>query len=356
MKTFIIAEAGVNHNGSRDLALKLVDAAVDAGVDAVKFQTFRAVGVVTRKAARADYQERNCGVKESQFEMLKKLELSYDFHFELARYCKKKNIVFLSTAFDRSSLDFLVNEINLPILKISSGEITNGPFLLAHARTGRKLILSTGMATLEEVRNALEIIAFGLINSPTQPSADAFTTAFQSQKGQELLREKVTLLHCTTEYPAGEDEINLLAMKTLAETFGLSAGYSDHSRGTFIPSLAVALGAAVLEKHFTIDKNLSGPDHRASLNPLELKEMVKNIRLTELVLGDGEKIPGKRERRNLPVVRRSLVAARNIAAGELFSAENLAARRPGTGISPMEYWKILGTRSPRPYFEDELIL
>ncbi len=337
--------------------MKLVDVAVDAEVDAIKFQTFRAQGVVTREAARADYQEKNCDERESQFEMLKKLELSYDLHFELAAYCKKKNIIFLSTAFDRPSLDFLVNEINLPVLKIPSGEITNGPFLLEHARTGKKLILSTGMSTLDEVKKALEILAFGLINDPDiPPSYDAFKTAFQSEKGQELLKKKVTLLHCTTEYPAEEDEINLLAMKTLVKAFGLPAGYSDHSRGTFIPSLAVALGAAVIEKHFTVDKNLSGPDHRASLNPTELKDMVKKIRIAELVLGNGEKIPGKREKKNLPVVRRSLVAARDINAGECFSVDNLTARRPGTGMSPMEYWKILGTRSPRSYFEDEVIL
>jgi N-acetylneuraminate synthase len=356
MKTFIIAEAGVNHNGERDLAFQLVDAAVAAKVDAVKFQTFRAEAVVTKKAARAEYQKRNCDTEESQFEMLRRLELGVDLHHDLASYCEKKNIVFLSTAFDSRSLSFLVNDINLPILKISSGEITNGPFLLEHGRVGRPIILSTGMATLREVEKALEILAFGLMGEKSNPSDHAFAAAFQSGEGQELLREKITLLHCTTEYPAGEDEVNLLAIKTLSDSFGLSVGYSDHSRGIFIPPLAVAAGATVIEKHFTLDRNLPGPDHRASLDPSELREMVEKIRKTEKILGNGVKIPGEREKKNLAVVRRSLVAEKKIDKGEVFSAKNLAVRRPGTGVSPMEYWKIIGTQARKSYDEDEVIL
>lgn len=356
MKTFIIAEAGVNHNGERDLAFQLVDAAVAAKVDAVKFQTFRAEAVVTKKAGRAEYQARNCDAEESQLEMLRRLELGPDLHYELASYCDKKNIVFLSTAFDSISLNFLVSEINLPILKIPSGEITNGPFLLEHGRVGRPIILSTGMATLGEVEKALGILAFGLMEKKNSPSDHAFAAAFQSGEGQELLRKNVTLLHCTTDYPAEEDEINLLAIKTLSDSFGLSVGYSDHSRGIFIPPLAVAAGATVIEKHFTLDRNLPGPDHKASLDPSELKEMVAKIRITEKILGNGVKIPGEREKKNLPIVRRSLVAAKRIAQGDVFNEENLAARRPGTGVSPMEYWKMIGTRARKSYIEDEVIL
>jgi len=355
--TYIIAEAGVNHNGSRDMAFQLVDIAVDAGVDAIKFQTFKAENLVTKKADKANYQKQTTETDESQFSMLKRLELSYDVHHELAAYCKTKGIQFLSTAFDSEGLYFLVNDLRISMLKISSGDITNGPFLLEHAKTGCDLILSTGMSTLGEIEDALGIIAFGLMcdNDNKKPSRRLFQEAYLSVKGQQLLRKKVTLLHCTTEYPAPPEEINLNTIMAMRNAFGLRTGYSDHSNGLTVPIAVATLGASLIEKHFTLDKRLPGPDHKASLSSEELGEMVDAIRLVELVMGNGVKGPTSSELKNRNVARKSLVAKSNIEKGEKFSEDNLDIKRPGTGRSPMEYWDILGENSQKDYHVDEVI-
>ncbi len=346
-KTTVIAEAGVNHNGNADMAFALVDAAVAAGADIVKFQTFKADQLVTRKAPQAAYQVAAIG-ESSQYEMLKRLELSEDLHFQLIDYCKANNIRFLSTAFDHVSLDFLVQQLQLDTLKIPSGEITNGPLVLAYARSGANLIISTGMATLQEVADVLGIVAYGFTDkSGVSPNRDSLLRAIQSEDGQAALRQKVILLHCTTEYPAPFDEINLRAMDTLAREFGLTVGYSDHSEGITIPIAAVARGATLIEKHFTLDKTLVGPDHRASLEPDELTAMISAIRTVEASLGDGIKMPTQSERGNLVSARKSLIAANDIAAGDLLTADNISIKRPGGGISPMAYWDILGTRSSK---------
>ena len=355
--TLIIAEAGVNHNGSEQLALQLVDAAHKAGVDIVKFQTFKAKKLVTSSAKQAEYQIENTKKVESQLAMLSRLELSYEFHHSLVKYCNKLGIEFLSTAFDSESLDFLINELGLKTLKIPSGELTNAPLVLQHAQTGADLIVSTGMATLSEVESALGVIAFGyLAQDNVSPSLDAFQSAYFSEKGQALLKAKVTLLHCTTEYPAPMKDINLKAMDTLAESFKLTVGYSDHSAGISVPIAAVARGANIIEKHFTLDKNMEGPDHKASLEPNELADMVLGIRNIELAIGDGIKGPRPSEIKNKAIARKSLVAAKNIAIGELFSSENLAIKRPGNGVSPYKYWDLLNTQSTKFYREGEVIL
>lgn len=355
-RVYIIAEAGVNHNGSPEMALQLIDAAVAAGADAVKFQTFRAGQLVTPSAGKAVYQEQSTGANESQFNMLKRLELSHDSHHLLMRHCQEVGIEFLSSAFDMESLSFLVHELQLQTLKLPSGEITNAPLLLEHARSGRDLIVSTGMATLNEVEFALGVIAFGLTDEDAAiPSATVFQDAYGLPEAQRLLRQKVTLLHCTTEYPAPPSDINLLAMQTMQNAFRLSVGYSDHSEGIAVPIAAVALGARVIEKHFTLDCTLDGPDHKASLEPQALTHMVKAIRAVEAALGNGEKKPMASELANISVVRRSLVAAKDIAQGEAFSEDNLTVKRPGTGISPVQYWAMLGKPSPRDYKINEVI-
>jgi len=351
-KVVIIAEAGVNHNGDDELAFQLVDAAVAAGADIVKFQTFKAESLVTKSASKAEYQQQLTNSSESQYDMLKKLELSHDMHFKLIDYCNLKNIEFLSTAFDFDSLEFLVNELSLKTLKIPSGEITNGPLLLAHAKTHCDLIISTGMATLEEIKEALGVIAFGMLDHKN-PSQKAFTAAFFSIEGQKLLKEKVSLLHCTTEYPAPLDDINLKAMNTMAQTFDLKIGYSDHSEGITVPIAATAVGAIIIEKHFTLDKTLPGPDHKASLNPKELKDMVSGIRAVEVALGDGIKSPKPSELPNREIARKSIVAAKNISKGDMFTEENITIKRPGAGKSPMEYWELLGTKSHADFKLDE---
>ena len=269
---FIIAEAGVNHNGCSKMAFQLVDAAVEAGADAVKFQTFKAENLVTISADKADYQKKTSESGESHFEMLKRLELSYEMHFQIMEYCSEKGIMFLSAAFDADSLQLLVDDLGLTILKIPSGEVTNGPLLLEYAQTGCDLILSTGMATLGEVEEALGVIAYGMLDNAdnnTKPSKVAFHHAYFSEQGQEVLKKKVTVLYCTTEYPAPVEEINLNAMVTMQQAFGLKTGYSDHSEGITVPIAASAMGATLIEKHFTLDKTLQGPDHKASLEPSE---------------------------------------------------------------------------------------
>lgn len=356
MSVLVIAEAGVNHNGDEELAFKLIDAAHASGADVVKFQTFKSKKLVTKSATQCSYQAKNVGQIESQLEMLKRLELSYDAHFRLVDYCKKKGIEFLSTAFDSDSLKFLVDEVGLSTLKIPSGEITNAPFLLEHAKTGCDLILSTGMSTLDEVKSALGVLAFGLLEREDVPaSRAAFEEAYLSVEGQDVLRKKVILLHCTTEYPAPLDSINLRAMDTLAEEFDLPVGYSDHSVGCTVPIAATARGAVVIEKHFTLDRNLPGPDHKASIEPDELTFMVRSLRDVELALGRREKKPVAAELENLPMVRKSLVAARCIAFGERFSQENLESKRPGDGLSPYFYWDVLGRTAEKSYDEGDLI-
>jgi N-acetylneuraminate synthase len=353
-RVFIIAEAGVNHNGSVDRARQLIDAAVDAGADAVKFQTFSAAELVRKDAPKAGYQLAATGHEASQFEMLKQLELNAAAHQELWRHCERRSIEFLSTPFDPASLAMLL-ELGVKRIKLSSGEITNGPLLFAAALSGLPIILSTGMATLEEVAGALGVLTFGYRKQTPPPEASVFWEAMGTPDGSASLAGRVTLLHCTTEYPAPLEEVNLRAMNTLQETFGLACGVSDHSEGIVVPMAAVARGATVIEKHFTLDKCLPGPDHRASLNPDELKAMVAGIRQVERTLGSAEKRATASEQRNLAVVRRSLVAKKPIRRGDLFSVENLGFKRPGDGVSPMRYWEWLGRTADRDYQMDETI-
>lgn len=353
--TLIIAEAGVNHNGSDELAFSLVDAAHEAGADIVKFQTFKAKNLVTEDAQQAEYQITNSGQKESQFSMLKRLELSYESHHKLVKYCNDLGIEFLSTAFDSESLSFLVDDLGITRLKLPSGEITNAPLVLEHARTGCDLIVSTGMATLSEIEQVLSVIAFGYLNPRGTPNDETLQAAYFSEQGKQLLKEKVTLLHCTTEYPAPFGDINLNAMDTMKDAFKLAVGYSDHSEGIIVPVAAVAKGAVLIEKHFTVDKSLPGPDHKASLDPQELKAMVDGIRTVEKVLGDGIKGPRPSEVKNKSVARKSLVAANAITAGELFSEENLTVKRPGSGINPVKYWHYLNKPSGKSYKAGDLI-
>lgn len=355
--TLIIAEAGVNHNGDEKLAFELVNAAHKAGADIVKFQTFKAKNLVTADAKQAEYQVANTQNIESQLAMLSRLELSYDTHHQLVKHCESLGIEFLSTAFDSECLDFLVNNLGLTRLKIPSGEITNAPLVLEHAQTGCDLIVSTGMASLSEVEAVLGVIAFGYIADNTAvPSQLAFQHAYASEQGQRALQQKVTILHCTTEYPAPMNEINLKAMDTLGNAFELPAGYSDHSEGIAIPIAAVARGAVLIEKHFTLDKSMKGPDHKASLEPYELAAMVTAIRQVEIALGVGVKSPTVSEVKNKAVARKSLVAAKAIKTGEEFTQENVAIKRPGTGISPYCYWDILEKTSSQCYQVGDLIV
>lgn len=354
-RVYIVAEAGVNHNGSIDMAKRLVDIAVEAGTDAVKFQTFKTGKVVQQTAPKADYQFDRASSEESQYELLKHLELDERSHRELVRHCKERGIQFLSSPFDFESLDLLVDELDVTRLKLGSGEITNAPLLLKAAQTGKPIILSTGMATLGEIEAALGVFAFGYLQIAEQPSRQGFQAAFCSEKGQAVLREHVTLLHCTTEYPAPLEDVNLRAIDTLRSAFGLRVGYSDHTPGVTIPAAAVARGAVVVEKHFTVDRGLPGPDHQASLEPDELKAMVKSIRDVELALGSGQKIPAPSELKNRAVARRSLVAARKISAGDKFTETNLTAKRPGRSLSPFYYWDYLGKKAERFYPPDEPI-
>ena len=351
---FVIAEVGVNHNGDPNLAAELVDIAREVGADAVKFQTFEASALVTSAAEKARYQMAATKGTESQREMLEQLQLDVETHFALMRQAQALDLEFMSTAFDAKSLDFLVKKLDLPILKIPSGEITNGPLLLEFARTRRDLIISTGMSSMEEVQTALSVLAFGLVGTG-EPSMAAFRQANASDEGQAVLRSKVTVLHCTTQYPAPPESVNLQAMVSMGHAFGLKMGYSDHTPGTAVACAAVALGARVIEKHITLDKTLPGPDHAASLEPQEFHQMVESIRIVEQSLGDGNKAPHEAELENLPVARKSLVAARGITEGELFSPDSVAVKRPGTGRSPMEYWDMLGRESNKAYEFDEFL-
>jgi N,N'-diacetyllegionaminate synthase len=330
-KVFIIGEAGVNHNGDLDKARRLIDVAVEAGCDAVKFQTFRASALVARSAGMADYQKVNTGRDESQHAMLQRLELDDDAHYMLKAHAEQQGIVFFSTAFDLQSLDFL-SRLNIPVWKIPSGEITNYPYLVKVAGLGKPVILSTGMATLAEIDDAVRTL---------------------TQNG--LRRDRLCILHCNTEYPTPMGDVNLKAMAVLGQAFGTAYGYSDHTHGIEIPVAATALGGRVLEKHFTLDRKLPGPDHAASLEPAELARMVAAVRMVEQALGDGIKQPTASESKNRGVARKSVVAARPIRAGEAFSADNLTVKRPGGGISPMEWPRLMGHLAARDFGEDEAI-
>ena len=355
MIVFIIAEAGVNHNGDRDRALALVDAAAEAGADAVKFQTFKAEELASADAPKAAYQFESTDARESQIEMLKSLELPHDLHRDLIERCAERDIGFLSTPFDTGSLRFLVEDLGLEVFKIPSGEITNGPFLLQAGRSGCEIILSTGMSTIDEVREALGVLALAMTEQAAKPSRTAFAAAFESGDGHAALIDKVTLLHCTTEYPAPFDEVNLNAMETLRRVFGLDVGLSDHTPGIAVPIAAAALGATVIEKHFTIDRTLPGPDHQASLEPSELKAMVEGIRAVEQAMGDGVKQPQPSEVKNMAVARKSLVALKPIKAGDSLTEDNMGVKRPGTGVSPMEYWERLDRTAERNLKEGEIL-
>lgn len=355
-RVYIIAEAGVNHNGSLQMAKELIDVAAQAGADAVKFQTFKADLLVSKEAEKAAYQQRNTGNDESQYMMLKKLELNEDAHNILAKHCAASGIQFLSTPFDSTSLSLLANQLDMPYIKIPSGEITNAPFLLEIARTGKHVILSTGMSTLAEVEAALGVLAFGFLHCSQKPSLQAFEQAYTTNAGQAIIQRKVSLLHCTTEYPAPFEEVNLKAMDTLKSAFGLQVGYSDHTEGIAVPVAAAARGAAIIEKHFTLDKNLPGPDHRASLEPAELALLVRSIRQVEESLGCGIKQPTKSEYKNRLVARKSLAAAQDIQQGEYLSESNLTIKRPGTGLSPFYYWNLLGKKASKDYKRDEKVL
>ncbi len=354
-RVHIIAEAGVNHNGDAERALAMVDVAAEAGADAVKFQTFRTEELTTAAATMAAYQETNTRTVGSQQDMLRSLEIDADAHRKLQSRCAEKGIAFLSTPFDIKSLLFLVEDLGIDTVKIGSGEITNGPLLLAAGRTAKDIILSTGMSTLEEVREALAVLSFGLAGRDTAPCRDAFEAAFESAGGQKALRRHVTVLHCTTEYPAPFEEANLRAMETLSETFGLRVGFSDHTDGIAVTIAAAALGAVVIEKHFTLDRALPGPDHKASLEPAELAAMVVGIRHAEMALGDGVKKPTPSEEKNMAPARKSLVALCDIRRGEEFTPGNLGVKRPGSGCSPMDYWDRLGRVADRNYTADELV-
>lgn len=353
MGIYIIAEAGVNHNGSLDMALALVDAAAEAGADAVKFQTFSAEALVSRSAPKAEYQKRTTTGPETQFEMLKRLELDEAAHRALIARCKGRGIEFLATPFDSASLTLLTAGFSLETIKISSGDITNAPFLLEIGRAAQRVILSTGMSTLAEVEAALSVLAFAMTADDSEPPGmDAFARAFASPEGQAVLRRSVVLLHCTTEYPAPIIEVNLRAMETMANAFKLPVGYSDHTEGIHIPVAAAALGAVLLEKHFTLNKSLPGPDHRASLEPGELADMVRAVRDIELAMGDGVKMPTATEFKNRVAARKSLVSAASVTAGEPLA---LTIKRPGNGISPFRYWNMLGRQASRDYQIDQLI-
>lgn len=352
----VIAEAGVNHNGQPEMAFALVEAAARAGADIVKFQTFQAASLVTPDAPKAAYQQRATGAQESQLAMLQRLELPAALHRELMAHAQRQGLRFLSTAFDEASLYLLVDELGLSLLKIPSGELTNAPFLLQHARTGAELIVSTGMATLSEVELALGVIAFGRVaGAQERPGLAAFQDAYASPEGQAALRQGVTLLHCTSDYPAAPEQVNLRAMDTLRAAFGLPVGYSDHTLGIEVTLAAVARGACLIEKHLTLDRTLPGPDNAASLEPDEMAALVRGVRTIEACLGDGIKRPQPGEAATAGVARKSLVARVPIAAGQRLGPEQVAVMRPGTGMPPVRYWDVMGRAASRDYQPGELL-
>lgn len=328
MGIYIIAEAGVNHNGSFELACKLIDVAKAAGADCIKFQTFKSKNLTLHNAQKADYQKGTTG-EGTQADLLKALELSYDEFINLKTYCDKVGICFLSTPFDFDSIDFL-NDIDMPFWKIPSGEVTNYPYLVALARTGKPVVMSTGMCGMSEIEAAIKVL-------------------------RDNGTKEIKLMHCNTEYPTPFEDVNLRAIQTMRDAFGLEVGYSDHTKGIEIPIAAAALGAAVIEKHFTLNSNMEGPDHKASLEPDELAAMVSSIRRIEKAMGTGDKKPSPSEKKNITVVRKSIVAKIHIKAGDILTEENISVKRPGTGISPMRWNEVLGTKACRDFDEDELI-
>jgi len=352
---YIIAEAGVNHNGDVELAHQLLEAGAAAGADAVKFQTFRPARLVTRTAAKAAYQLETTDAAESQLAMLEKLALRDEDFVALAAHAQELGVEFLSTPFDEESLAFLVAHVKMPAIKIPSGEITNAPFLFRAARSGFDLLLSTGMSTLGEIEQALAVLAYGFLHESMPHGMEDCLCAYSSAEGQAALARHVKLLHCTTQYPAPFAQANLRAIGTMRRAFGLPVGYSDHTQGIAVPLAAVACGATIIEKHFTLDRAMEGPDHKASLEPGELRAMVEGIRAVEQALGTGVKIPAETECANRTIVRKSLVAARDIAAGDAFTQENITAKRPAGGVSPMAYWTMLGRKAARAYDADEKI-
>lgn len=352
---FLIAEAGVNHNGSLDTAKQLAAAAKEAGADAVKFQSFRADALASVAAPKAGYQIRTTGAGGSQLDMLRQLELSADAQRTLAAHCADIGIPFLSSPFDLESAHFLVADMGLATIKVPSGELVNGPLLHTVARAGASVILSTGMADLDEIRLALDVLAHGYLHG-TEPSAlDEARGCADDAGGRRLLADNVVLLQCTTEYPAPPETINLRAMATLAETFGLPVGLSDHSAGSAVAIAAAALGARVIEKHFTLDRAMPGPDHAASVEPDELARMVADIRTVEAALGTGVKQPFAQEVTNRPIVRQALCAVRAIAKGEIVTRDAVTMRRPGNGLSPMHYWDLVGRPAARDFAAGELL-
>lgn len=351
---YIIAEAGVNHNGQRDLAFALVDVAAEAGADAVKFQTFDAVKLASKSAPKAAYQKQGTDAAESQLTMLKKLELPRAWHHDLQSYARSKGIEFLSTAFDSDSLAFLV-ELGMPLFKIPSGELTNAPLLWQFARTGKPLVLSTGMASLAEVEQGLAIVAHAL-NADTEPSSlDEVWRGWSRPEWRSRLRNHVKLLHCTSQYPTPFNEVNLRAMDTLAMSFGLEVGYSDHTEGILIPIAAVARGARVIEKHFTIDRNLPGPDHKASLEPAELVQMVQQIRALQVAFGDGNKCPQPSEWDTRQAARQQVIAARDIAVGAVITRADLSTARCGRGLQSSALWDMVNKTATRAYAIGDVI-
>ncbi|AZN38514.1 N-acetylneuraminate synthase [Paenibacillus albus] len=352
---YIIAEAGVNHNGSIKMAMELVEKAAEAGADAVKFQTFRADKLVTIEAQKADYQKQTTSSDETQYEMLKRLELSYDHHLEIIEHCRKHGIEFMSSPFDEDSLQFLAESCKVNRVKLSSGELTNGPLLLAAARTGLPILLSTGMGTMGEIETALMVLAYGYLYADGLPTEEMMLEAYSSDQGQAVLHERITLLHCTTEYPAPLYDVNLRCMDTMREAFNVTVGYSDHTEGIAVSIAAAARGGEVIEKHFTLDRGLPGPDHLSSLEPSELKEMVRSIRQVEEALGRKSKFPTRSEIGNRLPARKSIVAAQDIALGDPFREHNMTVKRPGNGLTAMRYWDILGKTAGRVYRKEEQI-
>lgn len=354
MKTFVIAEAGVNHNGSLEMAKKLVDAAKSAGADAVKFQTFKTENLVTKRAKQTKYQIDNLGTETSQYEMLKALELTFEEFIELKMYCDLRQIVFLSTPFDFESADFLFDNLGIGMAKIPSGELTNTPFVFHIATKKKPIILSTGMAAMDDIHEALAFIAYGLSNN-RPVDIERVKDFYHSEEAQELLKQYVTVLHCTSEYPTPFESINLLAINEMKSELNLSIGYSDHSEGIVVPIAAAAMGATVIEKHFTLDRNLPGPDHLTSLEPDELAEMVKCVRTVEKSMGNGIKKPTSNEMENRMAARKSIVAKVPIHAGEILSEKQLTIKRPGNGMPPTSYWTLLGKSAKKSYEVDDLL-
>ncbi|MCU6433895.1 N-acetylneuraminate synthase [Undibacterium sp. Jales W-56] len=351
---YVIAEAGVNHNGQRDLAFALVDAAAEAGADAVKFQTFNATKLAAKTAPKAAYQKVSTDATESQMEMLRKLELAREWHIELQTHARHKGLEFLSTAFDADSLEFLV-KLEIPLFKVPSGELTNAPLLWKFARTRKPLVISTGMATLSEVEQGLAVIAHALNNSTEPKSLEEVWRGWSRPDWRSSLHGHVTLLHCTSQYPTPLAEVNLKAMDTLANAFGLDVGYSDHTEGILIPIAAVARGARLIEKHFTLDRNLPGPDHQASLEPAELKQMIREIRALSEAIGDGSKAPQISEWDTRQAGRQQVIASRDISVGATICREDLETARCGHGLPASALWEMVGKLAQRSYTAGEII-